>query len=170
MQDDTKLSLLQAAIAGFTATGPMTAFMLLAQRFLPPRQQYALSPELITQELLESRAIKAPINKKVLLTITLLAHFGYGATMGTLYKPVAEKSPLDQAANSALFSLLVWGASYLVWLPLLGISESGWKQPMHRNLMMIAAHLVWGVTMGKISVIDRKQKTDEEKKRCIDKH
>ncbi len=150
MQDDTKLSLLQAAIAGFTATGPMTVFMLLAQQFLPPRQQYALSPELIMQQLLEKTPIKASGNKKLLLTIALLAHFGYGATMGTLYKPVAEKSSLDMAIKSALFSLLVWGTSYLVWLPLAGISESGWKQPLHRNLMMIAAHLVWGVTMGKI--------------------
>jgi hypothetical protein len=42
----------------------------------------------------------------------------------------------------------VWVASYFGLLPLLGLAESGLKEPLQRNLMMLAAHLVWGSTMG----------------------
>jgi putative membrane protein len=33
----------------------------------------------------------------------------------------------------------------------MGISESAHKEPVRRNLMMIAAHLVWGSTMGLVA-------------------
>jgi uncharacterized membrane protein YagU involved in acid resistance len=85
---------LQGSLAGFIATGPMTLFMLVTQRYLPKRHRYALPPELI-----------------------------------------------------------IWAASYLALLPLLGMSESGQREPVRRNLMMIAAHIVWGSTMGVLAKV-----------------
>ncbi len=44
-------ALLQGGLAGFVATGPMSVFMLATKRFLPKRHQYALPPEIITEEM-----------------------------------------------------------------------------------------------------------------------
>jgi hypothetical protein len=36
---------------------------------------------------------------------------------------------------------------------MLGLSESGQREPVRRNLMMIAAHIVWGSTMGVLAKV-----------------
>jgi uncharacterized membrane protein YagU involved in acid resistance len=139
---------LQGGLAGFVATGPMTIFMLATQRFLPKRQQYALPPEIITEELARRTHVRWHMNKKQVEGATLVSHFGYGATMGALYGPLGKKLSLPSPVNGVLFGLVVWAASYLGLLPLSGMSESGQKEPARRNLLMIAAHVIWGFTLG----------------------
>ena len=139
---------LKGALAGFVATGPMTLFMLVTQRFLPKGQRYALPPEIITKELARRAHVRQHMNKGQVLAATLVSHFGYGAAMGALYSPLGKQISLPAAAKGLLFGLVVWVSSYLGLLPLLGMSESGQREPQRRNLMMIAAHLVWGTTMG----------------------
>ena len=62
--------------------------------------------------------------------------------------PLHKRVPLPTVAQGVLFGLVVWAGSYLGLLPLLGISASGDREPLRRNLMMIAAHTVWGAAMG----------------------
>jgi putative membrane protein len=142
------LSWLQGAIAGFIGTVPMTIFMLTTQRFLPHGQRYALPPEIITQELAHRAHVRHHMNKQAVLAATLVSHFGYGATMGMLYTLAARKLPLPAALKGILFGLIVWAGSYLGLLPLLGMWESAYVEPSRRNLMMIAAHVVWGASTG----------------------
>ena len=141
-------SLLKGALAGFVATLPMTIFMLATQRFLPKRQQYELPPEMITKELAHRAHVRHHLNKQLILGATTASHFGYGAAMGAAYGPLQKRVPLPTIVQGVLYGLFVWAASYLGLLPLLGISASGHKEPMRRNLMMIAAHVVWGASMG----------------------
>jgi uncharacterized membrane protein YagU involved in acid resistance len=147
----SSLSWLKGALAGFIATVPMTVFMLTTQRFLPKGQQYELPPELITKELAHRAHIRWHMNKTQILAATLLSHFGYGAAMGALYSPLHKNLPLPGVLKGVIFGFVVWAGSYLGLLPLLGISESAHKEPVRRNLMMIAAHLVWGLTMGLVA-------------------
>ena len=130
---------------------PMTVFMLVTQRFLPKGERYALPPEIIIHELAQRAHMRQHMNKIQILGATLVSHFGYGAMMGTLYAPLAKKIPLPAVVKGVLFGLGVWGASYLGLLPLLGMSESGQKEPGRRNLLMIAAHVVWGSAMGMVA-------------------
>ena len=147
------LSGMQGAVAGFAGTVPMTVFMLLTQRFLPKGQRYALPPEIITKELAHRAHVRQHMNKMQVLGATTIAHFGYGAMTGLLYAPFANKLPLPAIVKGLLFGLLVWAASYLGLLPLIGMSESGQREPGRRNLMMIAAHVVWGATMGLVAEV-----------------
>jgi putative membrane protein len=144
-------SWMQGGLAGFIATGPMSVFMLATQRLLPKRQQYALPPEIITEELAHRMHIRWHMNKKQVEGATLVSHFGYGAAMGTLYGLLAMKIPLPPPIKGVLFGLVVWAGSYLGMLPLSGMSESGQREQGRRNLMMIAAHVVWGSTLGVLS-------------------
>ena len=81
---------------------------------------------------------------------TLAAHFGYGAAAGAAYIPFAGKSGLAPAAEGALFGLAVWGGSYLGVMPATGLYSSAKDEPAARNALMIAAHLVWGASLGVI--------------------
>jgi len=148
VKTQSELSWLSAALAGFIGTAPMTAFMLLTQRFLPKGQRYALPPEIITEELAHRAHVRHHMNKQLVLAATTVSHFGYGAAMGALYTPLGKKFPLPGILKGVLFGLVVWTASYLALLPMSGMSESGQREPVRRNLMMIAAHIVWGSAMG----------------------
>lgn len=139
---------LKSALAGFVATGPMTVFMLTTQHFLPKGQRYDLPPEIITKELAHRTHVRHHMGKGQILAATLVSHFGYGTAMGALYSPFADKETLPAAAKGIAFGLVIWAASYLGLLPLTGMSESGQREPGRRNLMMVAAHVIWGATMG----------------------
>ena len=125
----------------------MTVFMLLTQRFLPRGQRYDLPPEIITKDLAQRARVRQHMNKRQILIATLFSHFAYGAAMGLLYRPLEKRGPWPPVAKGISFGLLVWAGSYLVLLPLLGMAESGQKEPGKRNLMMIAAHIIWGSSM-----------------------
>lgn len=144
-------ALLQGAIAGFVATLPMSVFMLTTKRFLPKRHQYALPPEIITEELAQRLHVRWHMNKMQVEATTVVSHFGYGAAMGMLYSASGKNIPLPSPIKGVLFGLIVWAASYLGLLPLIGMSESGQREPGRRNLLMIAAHVVWGVTLGLVA-------------------
>ena len=145
------LSWLKGALAGFFATAPMTVFMLTTQRFLPKGQQYELPPELIIKELAHRAHVRWHMSKTQILAATLVSHFGYGAAMGALYSPLDKKVPLTPVVKGIIFGFAVWVGSYLGLLPLMGISESAHREPVRRNMMMVAAHLVWGSVMGLVT-------------------
>lgn len=146
------------ALAGFIATIPMTFFMLATQRFLPRGQRYELPPELITRELAQRARIKVHQRKKrqrkkQILAGTLFSHFAYGTAVGVLYRPLARRKVLPAPVKGTLFGLLVWLVSYLGLLPLLRLSASAPEEPLRRNLMMVAAHALWGSTLGSVAAV-----------------
>ncbi len=146
-------ALLQGGIAGFVATGPMSIFMLATKRFLPKRHQYVLPPEIITEDLAERLNMKWHMNKMEVEAATVVSHFGYGTAMGSLYGASGKKLPLPSPVKGLLFGLIVWAASYLGLLPLIGMLESGQREQGRRNLLMIAVHVVWGVTLGLVAEV-----------------
>ena len=146
-------SWLQGAVAGFLATIPMTIFMLSTQRFLPKGQRYDLPPEIITKELAERVHIKQHMNKAQILAATTASHFGYGTTMGILYSLLGRRLPLTSSLKGTLFGFVIWVASYQAMLPLLGFAEFTQGETTRRNMMMIAAHFVWGAVTGIITEV-----------------
>ena len=147
-QPELEHDVLKGAFAGFVATIPMTLFMLTTQRFLPKGQHYDLPPELITKDLARRAHVRWHMSKGQILIATLVAHFAYGIGMGALYGSVEKRVPLPALLRGVVFGIVVWAASYFGLLPLLGLSASGDKEPVQRNLMMLAAHVVWGSAMG----------------------
>jgi uncharacterized membrane protein YagU involved in acid resistance len=136
------------ALAGMIATFPMTVFMLVTHQLLPSWQKYALPPERITKKLVKRVSGGKRMNKAQQVGVTLLLHFGYGSNMGMLYAPIARKVQLPPALKGAIFGLLVWFGSYVGIAPVINLPDAAPKQPLQRKAMMIAAHLVWGSTLG----------------------
>lgn len=127
--------LLNAAIAGFVATAPMTMAMRRLHRHLPQREQYPLPPREIMQQ------IARPGSEARARRWTLIGHFGYGSFSGMA---MAALVPDMRIEKGAAFGVVVWLASYLGWLPALGILQPANRHPARRNTAMLLAHLVWG--------------------------
>ena len=140
--------LLKGALAGFIATAPMSATMLVGWRLLPRRERYPLPPRLITEEISERARIEDHLGEKQLIGLTIFSHFGYGALFGALYALFESRVPLHSSLKGILTGLGVWAGSYLGWLPATGVLTSATRHPWRRNLLMILAHVVWGLILG----------------------
>jgi uncharacterized membrane protein YagU involved in acid resistance len=140
---------LSGAIAGFLATGPMTAFMEGAFRGLPRAQRQPLPPRQITARLL-SRFL--PHSHRLAegerQTGTVIAHFAFGAAMGTVFSAIACRAIRPNMTTGIGCGVLVWLLNYAGILPLLKLQPPPQHRSVRRNLLMAAAHIVWGATFG----------------------
>jgi len=152
------MRLIQGAVAGLIATLPMTLFMRSTWKWLPAEEQYALPPRQITRNVVGPRRFfrMSPVNQTAL---TLLLHFLFGAATGSIYGVVEERIPLKDMVKGPLAGLVVWAGSYLGWVPALGILPPATEHPLRRNVMMIVAHLIWGVTLGALAGVTSSKKT-----------
>ena len=141
--------MMQGARAGLLATLPMTIFMQAAWMRLPARERYPLPPRQITRKLLQK--VVAPRRKaseRNQTLLTLLLHFLFGAMTGSLYGMFEDRIPLNRNVKGSLMGLAVWSGSYLGWIPGFGILSPATEHPWRRNLLIIVAHLVWGMVLG----------------------
>lgn len=152
------MKIIQGAGAGLIATLPMTLVMRAAWKRLPASEQYPLPPRQITKQVVGPRRFwRLSAGKQSALT--LLLHFLFGAATGSIYGMVEERVPLSSPVKGSLAGLAVWAGSYLGWLPAFGILPPATSHPWRRNVLMIAAHLVWGSTLGVLAGITSSEKT-----------
>ena len=147
--------LLTGTIAGFGATVPMTLAMVAMHRRLPRRQRYPLPPRQITMTAAAKIGARKHLDESERTGLTLLAHFGYGAAVGALFGLVAPREMSRAIPAGIAYGLLVWAGSYLGLLPALRLLSPATRHPKERNALMIAAHVVWGATVGALSPVLR---------------
>jgi uncharacterized membrane protein YagU involved in acid resistance len=138
----------------------MTLAMVAMHRVLPRRQQYRLPPRQVTMSILSSKVAKRELEEPERANATLVSHFAYGAACGALYAPLASRLRPPGAGAGVAHGLAVWTVSYLGLLPALRILEPATRHPAERNLLMIAAHVVWGATAG--ALVERMLKEEEQ--------
>ena len=140
--------LLLGATAGTLATVPMTMVMETLHRRLPGEPERPLPP----REVAEAMAVKAGVNdtlsEREIQTLALASHVCYGAATGALFAAIAPRKRSAIVVAGTAYGLGVWAASYLGWLPALGIRQPVTYDPPARNGLMIAAHLAFGTSLG----------------------
>lgn len=133
--------------AGLLATGPMTLAMFALQRALPATQKSPLPPATLSSQITSKFGIDQLLNRSRREDLTLLSHFAYGAVCGLLYASGLKKFDAPPLAKGALFGIGVWASSYMGWIPIFGLRANAYRMPANRNLLMIAAHLIWGASL-----------------------
>ena len=144
---DAIMAGIAGAASGLIATIPMTAAMLIIQRLLPRRQQTKLEPRKISDALLKRADLDDDLNGEQKRSIALASHFAYGTSVGMMYPAFEKRMPVEESLRGPAFGLGVWAASYLGWLPAAGILPPPQRRPAGRNLLLIAAHLIWGAAL-----------------------
>jgi uncharacterized membrane protein YagU involved in acid resistance len=156
---------LAGMIAGFAATAPMTASMYLMHRALPEEQRYPLPPRQIVDNAAaqsgletetpgrahhsgERRTGLEDIARDERAGVALASHFAFGAMAGGGYGPIARARPASPVLAGITYGLMVWGSQYLGVLPAVGVLSHASNHPARRNALMIAAHVVWGASLG----------------------
>jgi len=141
---------LAGAIAGTAATIPMTVLMVYMHRRIPASERKTLPPKQITKEVVSGLGAQDMVDEKTELeTMSAASHLAYGAASGAAYALIAPLVDLPPAMKGTLFGLAVWTGSYLGWLPMAGVRQSATKRPMSESAMMIAAHIVFGMFLGR---------------------
>jgi putative membrane protein len=144
----------------------MTIFMVAAYRRLPRRERYPLPPRRVTMNVAEAAGVEAVTEEPNAQTpVTLAGHLAYGAAAGAAYGALAGRTEAPPVAEGVGFGLLVWAGSYLGWLPALGLHPSATQEPARRNALMIAAHVVWGATLG--FLVDRQMAREPVARRLL---
>ena len=138
-------------LAGIAGTAAMTIAMGMLFRLLPRAQQYPLPPRQITMKTVRAAGVEEAQKEPAATAVTAVAHFGYGAAVGALYGPVMGALPLPPVLKGSLFGLAVWAGSYYGWVPALGLLPPPTEWPARRHGLMVAAHLVWGITIAGIT-------------------
>ncbi len=132
--------LLIGAIAGVVGTLAMTSAMRKMHQRLPPQERYPLTP----REIIDSSAEQAsvPLAEETAKDVTTAAHFAYGAASGAL---LGAANVMLGPVSGAAGGVAIWLGSYLGWIPGANILKPATGHPRRRNLLMLAAHVVWGV-------------------------
>jgi uncharacterized membrane protein YagU involved in acid resistance len=133
----------------------MTAAMQRMHRLLPSDERYALPPREITDRIGGSPILSASETNRSAAALT--NHFAFGALAGAVY---AALFPNRGSGPGVIYGLAVWAASYLGWIPAAGILPDATRHPLRRNLLMLAAHVVWGATLTK-SLVELEQSETE---------
>ncbi len=123
---------LLGGFAGIAASVAMTAAMRRLHPMLDVKKQYPLPPRQLMDR------IRPRLNEGSARTQTLYAHIGYGALAGALF------ATLPNRGRGFGYGVVVWAVSYMGWIPSARLLSPAWDHPRQRNLLMIAAHLVWG--------------------------
>jgi uncharacterized membrane protein YagU involved in acid resistance len=122
----------------------MTAVMLAVQQALPRRQQTRLEPRRVADDMVHRVGLKANLSQREEKQASVAAHFAYGAAVGAGYSLAEPMISLPRGLQGPAYGMLVWAASYAGWLPAIGTLPPPQRRPEGRNLLLIAAHLVWG--------------------------
>jgi uncharacterized membrane protein YagU involved in acid resistance len=142
-------ALIAGAAAGLFATIPMTLAMKAMHEQLPPEEKYPLPPRLIVESAAEAADVEDDLGEDEQYHLTVLAHFGYGAATGAIYNSALKAMDMEpNAGNGIAYGLGVWTLSYLGLLPAAGLLSPATEHPARRNALMIAAHVVWGASLG----------------------
>lgn len=139
--------LLIGSLAGLLATVPMSAVMSTLFKQLPFNEQYPLPPREITEKVTDDIGVSHKLEEHEHTLLALVAHFAYGAATGAIYNFLVRKLPLPGTVKGMGYGLSVWTVSYLGLLPALGILRPATEHPARRNALMIAAHIVWGLSL-----------------------
>lgn len=129
-------------VAGALATVPMTLVVVTARRLglfrTPP-------PEQIAKTAAKDVGMSDVADEPAFGPIWLVLHFGFGAVCGLGYQLLRPRLPKPVHAGGAVYGLLVWAVNYLGLMPLLGLFPRPRQAGTRRTIVMIMAHVVYGI-------------------------
>ncbi len=137
----------RGALAGLAATVPMTVVIGAGRAAghvgTPP-------PVEITENVAEQAGEQPDRQSPEFQAAWLAAHAGYGAACGVIFAAIRPVLPRSDLVAGLLFGGAVWGVSYVSLMPSLNLYPSAQDDSNQRQVVMIAAHAVFGTALASI--------------------
>jgi hypothetical protein len=109
-------------------------------------------PEVLTEEAMGRADLLEEKSGGTVHALAVASHFAFGAAGGALYSLLRGVAPTPPAVPSGIaFGLGIWGASYRGWIPAMNLLPPEQHPGRRGTLVMIAAHAVYGGTIGALS-------------------
>ena len=137
--------ILAGGVAGAVATVPQSAVVWGLRAAGVYRRRPA--PEVVTEGVTDSVVGLENVPSGWLTPIKWAGHFGYGAGAGAAYGASTAALPATPLTGLGA-GLLVWLVSYRGWIPKVGIMPPAERDERGRQLAMVLAHVVFGLTLG----------------------
>jgi hypothetical protein len=168
-------NMLRGAAAGLIATIPMTLTMQALRASLPREQTRPMPPREVIDRTVDKSGAGGAIDEGGRNALTTAGHLAFGAAAGAVYgaavsarsqrsslrSPEASSEPASEASSEAssvlagiAYGLAVWALAYGVGLPSLGLHPAAAEDTKDRNEVLIASHIVWGATLGRLTRVD----------------
>ena len=139
----------RGAVRGTIATVPMSAVMLAGQRLGWMKEQ---PPEVLVDVALERADLQRETSDEAADAVAVATHFAFGATAGASFALLHRVVPIPAAVPAGIvFALGIWWASYRGWIPAMNILPAEQRPGRRGTLVMVAAHAVYGATLGAMS-------------------
>ncbi len=141
----TMLTTIRGSGAGALATVAMSVPILLARRSgLIDREP----PHEITDTLTSRAGLS--LGGSELDVASTLAHLGFGATAGAVFAVATRRvgGRRRRIGLGVLYGVGIWALAYPGILPRLGLVRTARQAGPARDLVMLAAHLVFGAILG----------------------
>lgn len=136
------------ALAGAVASTFHGGTMLGARGYLPRARCDPAPPWAITAAIARKTLPAGVLTDDRITVAAVVAHFGYGAAAGALYRPLAGHADEHPLLRGTTYGLAVWAVSYLGWIPALRLLPPATRRPAQQNVMMLLAHGTWGLALG----------------------
>src|ERR687893_984776 len=140
-------TLARGALAGLAATVPMTVVIGAGRAAglmgTPP-------PVEITENIVEQAGEDPDRQSPEFQAGWLAAHVGYGAACGVMFSAIRPMLPRSDLVAGLLYGGAVWGVSYVSLMPSLNLYPSAQDDSNQRQVVMIAAHAVFGKALASI--------------------
>jgi uncharacterized membrane protein YagU involved in acid resistance len=111
-------------------------------RRMPPRE--------IVDRTVDSSGAGDEVDRTDRIVLTTIAHFAFGAAAGAVYGATLG-SRRSSALKGMVYGIAVWALAYGVGLPSLGLHPSAADDTEERNVTLVASHVVWGATLGRLT-------------------
>src|SRR3954468_12174582 len=140
-------TLVRGALAGLAATVPMTVVIGTGRA---ARLLHTPPPVEITENIAEQAGEDPNRQSPEFQAAWLAAHAGYGAICGIIFSAMRPALPRSDLIAGLLFGAAVWGVSYISLMPSLNLYPSAQDDSNQRQVVMIAAHAVFGMSLASI--------------------
>lgn len=113
---------------------------------LPAKRGEELPPatELAAKKALEPLAVQVEGEQQK--TLGHVVHWGFGATLGSLYGLLDGRVKLPVLVSGLVFGLAVWAFGDEIALPKLGLSKQPEEYPLDSHVRALVSHLAYGAT------------------------
>jgi uncharacterized membrane protein YagU involved in acid resistance len=142
--------LIAGAIGGLAASWVMPRFEFLVAHALGQSDPHEGQGEDATVKLamkISSAALNHELSPKEKKTAGPFVHYAYGTGLGTLYGSLAQKHEATTSGFGGAYGAAAWALGDEIAVPALGLGKKPNEVPLSHHLQMLAAHLVYGITL-----------------------